>query len=269
MARENVSCCNLFVCLLFIAAAIVVAESLHCAQCTEERLALCPPVPSDCPELAREPGCGCCLTCALKRGESCGVYTARCGKALSCHPKAGETRPLYALTRGQGICMDADDLKRLRPSEAADGKDYAEHENVAPEVTDLSHDQIPPFLRLFPDGFDKLDPWNAITVYESLKARKMLERRKWKELQGPCQKDLYKTMDKLTKAQQRPGEDVFKFHIPNCNRNGFYHSKQCEVSLDGERGKCWCVFPLTGKKIPGSPENRGDLNCQQFLNAQE
>lgn len=163
--------------------------------------------------------------------------------------------------------MDAEDLKKLRASDAADGKDYTEHENVAPEVSDISHDQIPPFLRLFPEGLDKLDPWNAITVYE--KARKLLERRKWKEHQGPCQKDLYKTMDKLVKAQQRPGEDVFKFHIPNCNRNGFYHSKQCEASLDGERGKCWCVFPLTGKRIPGSPENRGELNCQQYLNVQE
>ncbi|KAG8442695.1 hypothetical protein GDO86_011476 [Hymenochirus boettgeri] len=269
MAGIEIPCCSLVTSLLLTATAIVLAEPLHCVQCTEEKLALCPQVPSDCPELAREPGCGCCLTCALKRGEPCGVYTAKCGKTLSCHAKQGETRPLHALIRGQGICMDADDLSMVRTSDHADVKDYAEQENLAPEAIDLSHDQIPPFLRLFPDSLDKLDAWNAISVYERIKAKKVFDRRKWREHQGPCQKDLYKIMDKLSKAQQRPGEDVYRFHIPNCNRNGFYHSRQCEASFDGERGKCWCVYPLTGRRIPGSPENKGDLNCQQYLNTQE
>ncbi|KAM4688349.1 insulin-like growth factor-binding protein 1 isoform 1-T2 [Discoglossus pictus] len=268
-ARKGAACWLLCASLLLLAVAIGLAEPMHCAQCTEERLALCPQVPAECPELAREPGCGCCLTCALKRGEPCGVYTARCGRSLSCHAKPGETRPLHALTKGHGICMDAEDLEKLRGTDNSDIKDYAEHENTAPEGTDNSQDHISPFLRLFPDGFDKLDPWNAITVYERMKEKKIFERRKWKDQQGPCQKELYKTMDKLTKAQQRTGEDVYRFHIPNCNRNGFYHSKQCEASLDGERGKCWCVNPLTGKRIPGSPEIRGELNCQQYLAAQE
>ncbi|KAM4705092.1 insulin-like growth factor-binding protein 1 [Rhinophrynus dorsalis] len=268
MIRKRIPGCCLFASLLLIAAAFAVAEPLHCAQCTEERLALCPQVPTECPELAREPGCGCCLICALKRGEPCGVYTARCGRSLRCHAKPGESRPLHALTKGYGICMDADDLETLR-ADAADIKDYAENENTAPEATPHSQDLIPPFLRLFPEGIDRLDPWNAISVYERMKAKKIFERRKWKEQQGPCQKDLYKAMDKLSKAQQRAGEDVYRFHIPNCNRNGFYHSKQCEASLDGERGKCWCVYPLTGRRIPGSPENRGELNCQQYLSAQE
>ncbi|KAM3928034.1 insulin-like growth factor-binding protein 1 isoform 1-T1 [Leptodactylus fuscus] len=271
MAKEIISSsCLLPICLLLIAAVTAAAEPLHCAQCTEEKLALCPQVPPDCPELAREPGCGCCLTCALKRGEACGVYTARCGKALTCNVKPGETRPLYALTRGQGICMDAEDLEKLKTSDATEVKDYSEHEHTGPESIDLTQDQLPPFLRLFPDGFDKFDAWNAITVYERMKAKKLFDRKKLKEqYQGPCQKDLYRAMDRLTRYQQRTGEDLYRFHIPNCNRNGFYHSKQCETALDGERGKCWCVFPLTGKKIPGSPENKGDLNCQQYLTAQE
>ncbi|KAM5157615.1 insulin-like growth factor-binding protein 1 [Mantella aurantiaca] len=270
MAREISPCTWLFkASLLFMAVVISVTEPLHCAQCTEEKLALCPQVPAECPELAREPGCGCCLTCALKRGEPCGVYTARCGKALSCHVKPGEPRPLQALTRGQGVCMDAEDLQKLRSSDATEIKDYSEQENTAPDGTDFTQDQLPPFLRLFPDGLDKFDAWNTI-MYERMKAKKLFERKKLKDQpQGPCQKELYKTMDRLAKVQQRPGEDMYRFHIPNCNRNGFYHSKQCETALDGERGKCWCVYPLTGKKIPGSPENRGDLNCQQYLSAQE
>ncbi|XP_063778768.1 insulin-like growth factor-binding protein 1 [Pseudophryne corroboree] len=271
MAKAITPCTWLLpACLLFIAVMITVAEPLHCAQCTEEKLALCPQVSATCPELARESGCGCCMTCALKRGELCGVYTARCGRALSCHVKPGEPRPLYALTRGQGTCMDAEDLEKLKAADTTEVKDYSEHENTAPENTDLSQDQIPPFLRLFPDGFDKFDAWNAITVSERIKAKKFFDRKKTKEQhQGPCQRDLYKTMDRLTRIQQRTGEDVYRFLIPNCNRNGFYHSKQCETALDGERGKCWCVYPLTGKKIPGSPEIRGELNCQQYLNAQE
>ncbi|XP_053570307.1 insulin-like growth factor-binding protein 1 [Bombina bombina] len=268
--RKEVACWLLSASFLILTIGVGLAEPLHCAQCTEERLALCPQVSSDCQELAREPGCGCCLTCALKRGEPCGVYTARCGRSLSCHAKAGEARPLHALTKGQGICMDADELEKLRATDSADIKDYAEQENTAPEGTDISQDQYSPFFRLFPDGFDKVDPWNAITVFERLKAKKVFERnRKWKDQQGPCQKELYKAMDKLAKAQQRTGEEIYRFHIPNCNRNGFYHSKQCEASLDGERGKCWCVYPLTGRRIPGSPEIRGDLNCQQYLNSQE
>lgn len=119
MAREVSPCTWLLkASLLFMAVVISVTEPLHCAQCPEEKLALCPKVPAECPELAREPGCGCCLTCALKRGEPCGVYTARCGKALSCRVKPEEPRPLQALTRGQGICMDADDLQKLRTSDA-------------------------------------------------------------------------------------------------------------------------------------------------------
>lgn len=45
-------------------------------------------------------------------------------------------------------------------------------------------------------------------------------------LQGPCQKELYRALFKLVKAQQRSRGEVYKFYLPNCNKNGFYHSKQ-------------------------------------------
>ncbi|KAL8165716.1 UNVERIFIED_CONTAM: hypothetical protein K2H54_053881 [Gekko kuhli] len=82
---------------------------IHCAPCTEEKLALCPPVPADCPETARQPGCGCCYTCALQQGEACGVYTARCGQGLHCWVHPGDHKPLRALLRGQGTCLSAAD----------------------------------------------------------------------------------------------------------------------------------------------------------------
>lgn len=45
-------------------------------------------------------------------------------------------------------------------------------------------------------------------------------------LQGPCQKELYRSLYTLVKAQQRSRGEIYKFYLPNCNRNGFYHSKQ-------------------------------------------
>ncbi|XP_029445545.1 insulin-like growth factor-binding protein 1 [Rhinatrema bivittatum] len=278
----------LFPMLLLVAGAAAALGPLRCAPCTEERLALCPPVAAECAELAPEPGCGCCLTCALREGGACGVYTARCGRGLHCQPLPGEAHPLHALIRGQGACAEAGEAEAreavepcadeaetregVEPcaAEAADTKDSLEHENTAPESTEMSPDQLSPSYRLlFPGTLDRLDPWNTISAYEHLKDKRVLERRRWRKQQGLCQKELYKALDKLAKARQRTGDQIYRFYLPNCNRHGFYHSKQCEASLDGERGRCWCVYPLNGKRIPGSPELRGDVDCQQYLAVQQ
>ena len=49
-------------------------EAIQCPPCSEERLARCK-APQGCTELVREPGCGCCATCALGRGTACGDET--------------------------------------------------------------------------------------------------------------------------------------------------------------------------------------------------
>ncbi|XP_036774760.1 insulin-like growth factor-binding protein 1 isoform X2 [Manis pentadactyla] len=214
-----------------LGAAAGAPQPWHCAPCSAERLALCPPVPSSCPELARPAGCGCCLMCALPLGAACGVATARCARGLSCRALPGEPRPLHALTRGQGACTpDAD---------------------AAPSAEDTGEDL--PIL------------WNAVSNYQSMKAREITGVKKRKE---PCQRELYKVLDRLAKEQQKAGDELYKFYLPNCNKNGFYHSKQCETSLEGEAGLCWCVYPWNGKKIPGSLEIRGDPNCHQYFNLQ-
>lgn len=41
---------------------------------------------------------------------------------------------------------------------------------------------------------------------------------------------------------------------------------QCESSLDGQRGKCWCVSSWNGKKIPGSSDMPADAECPEELN---
>uniref|UniRef100_A0A8D0L9J0 Insulin-like growth factor-binding protein 1 n=1 Tax=Sphenodon punctatus TaxID=8508 RepID=A0A8D0L9J0_SPHPU len=239
-------------------------QPIHCAPCTEEKLALCPPVAVSCPERAHQPGCGCCQTCALQMGDSCGVYTARCGQGLTCHVRLGEPRPLYALTQGQGTCLPTADVEAMQTAEDADSM---EPEDTPTEGTEMTQDELLRYQLMFPIGQDKAVPWNVISAYESMKARRITEMKKWKE-QGPCQKELYRALDKLAKAQQRTGE-IYRFYLPNCNRNGFYYSKQCETLLDGSPAGCWCVYPRNGKRIPGSPELKGDPDCQQYLSSQE
>lgn len=81
-------------------------EPIRCAPCTPERLSECPAVAPECAEVLREPGCGCCLACALNARELCGIYTAPCGSGLRCTPRPGDLRPLHALTSGQAVCTE-------------------------------------------------------------------------------------------------------------------------------------------------------------------
>ncbi|NXP24834.1 IBP1 protein, partial [Scytalopus superciliaris] len=240
-------------------------QPLRCAPCTADRTALCPPVAPGCEEPARQPGCGCCQTCALGHGQPCGVYTARCRSGLRCHVPAGEPRPLSALIQGHGTCLPASEVGGMRTAEPAD---TIEPDDMSLESTEITQDQLLNYQLMFPMGQDKSIPWNAITAYENMKAKRISELKKLKE-QGPCQKELYRALYKLAKAQQRSGGEIYKFYLPNCNKNGFYHSKQCETLLDGESAECWCVYPKSGRRIPGSPEIKGDPECQQYLSSQE
>lgn len=87
--------------------ALPLLEPVRCAPCTAERVAECPPVDAEhCDEVLKEPGCGCCMVCALKLGDACGIYTAPCGSGLRCLPAPGDLRPLHALTRGHAVCTE-------------------------------------------------------------------------------------------------------------------------------------------------------------------
>lgn len=88
---------------------------VRCEPCDARALAQCAPPPAGCAELVREPGCGCCLTCARREGQPCGVYTERCGSGLRCLPPPGEARPLQALLEGRGLCANASAAGRPRP----------------------------------------------------------------------------------------------------------------------------------------------------------
>lgn len=96
-------------------------EAIHCPPCSEEKLARCR-APVGCEELVREPGCGCCATCALGKGMPCGVYTPRCGSGLRCYPPRGVEKPLHTLMHGQGLCMELAEIEAIQESLQPSGK---------------------------------------------------------------------------------------------------------------------------------------------------
>lgn len=85
-----------------------------CEPCDQKALSMCPPVPVGC-QLVKEPGCGCCLTCALSEGQACGVYTGTCTQGLRCLPRSGEEKPLHALLHGRGVCTNEKGYKPALP----------------------------------------------------------------------------------------------------------------------------------------------------------
>ncbi|XP_012893125.1 PREDICTED: insulin-like growth factor-binding protein 3, partial [Dipodomys ordii] len=97
------------------AGAVGAGPVVRCEPCDANALAQCAPPPAApaCAELVREPGCGCCLTCALREGQPCGVYTERCSSGHSCQEPPGEPRPLQALLDGRGFCVNASATGRL------------------------------------------------------------------------------------------------------------------------------------------------------------
>lgn len=45
----------------------------------------------------------------------------------------------------------------------------------------MTQDQMLNYQMMFPIGQDKSIPWNAITAYENMKAKRISELKKWKE----------------------------------------------------------------------------------------
>ncbi|CAG5863051.1 unnamed protein product [Menidia menidia] len=282
---------------------VVGPEPIRCAPCTPERLGQCPAVAPGCAEVLREPGCGCCLACALKAGELCGIYTSPCGSGLRCTPRPDDPRPLHALTRGQAVCTESpgpqptpepqtqapdftsDTFIRFPPPDQ--GEPEAEMDNAA-----INSD---PGIR-YPPGVSKpYDPRVAADAQESMKAKVIAMRRKLVE-QGPCHLELQVALDKIAKSQQKQGDKLTRFYLPNCDKHGLYKPKQvgtfsqigrecdgdgfvtrvstkespqgsqssdttCESSLDGQKGRCWCVISWNGKKVLGSTNLPADAEC--------
>ncbi|XP_038600360.1 insulin-like growth factor-binding protein 2 [Tachyglossus aculeatus] len=85
----------------------------------------------------------------------------------------------------------------------------------------------------------------------------------------PCQQELDQVLERIStlrlpEDERGPLEHLYSLHIPNCDRQGLYNLKQCKMSVNGQRGECWCVNPNTGKLIQGAPTVRGDPQCHLF-----
>nr|QCT84021.1 insulin-like growth factor binding protein 2 [Pelodiscus sinensis] len=92
-------------------------------------------------------------------------------------------------------------------------------------------------------------------------------------MRTPCQQELDQVLERISTMrlpdERGPLEHLYALHIPNCDKQGFYNLKQCKMSVNGQRGECWCVNPFTGKVIQGAPTVRGDPECHLFYTPQE
>ncbi|XP_032801029.1 insulin-like growth factor-binding protein 2 [Petromyzon marinus] len=279
--------------------------AFRCPTCTQERISRCPPAPptSECVELVREPGCGCCSACALVEGAPCGVYTARCGFGLRCVPRGGTERPLHELIEGLGHCVRAGDAggpTAEADTAGAERGDLGEHDEAeeSHEVSaGVAHGwhggrgrappapQSPVVAAIAPPRTKPLQSAKADAVERSL--HKAQENARFlgrpngmkedpfgirplnKKTPSQCQTELEQVLTRLGMLQlsdrDKSPEGLYPMRIPNCDRRGLYISKQCKPSLDGRRGECWCVDPYTGRQVTGSPVLRGDPDCQRFL----
>nr|XP_023671521.1 insulin-like growth factor-binding protein 1 [Paramormyrops kingsleyae] len=241
-----------WLCVLFLAGVrgspFLAAGPIRCAPCTPEKLRDCPAVAPGCAEVQREPGCGCCSVCALAKGEPCGVYTAHCGTGLRCTPKPEDPRPIHTLIHGQATCTE------YTESQASQSPGDAE---VNVEVA-LDYGSV-----LYMLSEDKpTDPKDLADAQESIKAKINAIRNKLVE-HGPCHTELHRALDKIATTQFKLGDKFTTFYLPNCDKHGFYKSKQCETSLEGQEARCWCVSSWNGKRLPGTSDLLGQSDCQQ------
>ncbi|KAB5579017.1 hypothetical protein PHYPO_G00189750 [Pangasianodon hypophthalmus] len=256
-----------------------VGAVIRCEPCDAGARTLCDPVPEDCVERVREPGCGCCVTCALAEGRACGVYTGRCGAGLVCRHRPGEPRPLHALLEGRGVCVNqtAPPPVSAREVESARMPEEDSSSNTtSPSVpagheqsTDVfpSHGRRPPPYRLHPKAEDirreQLRKSQSFKIEEPLAAAPSNHENiafdsKQEREYGPCRREMdgILNMLKITDMVNPRG-----FRIPNCDRKGFYRKKQCWPSKGRKRGICWCVDKY-GQPLPGfDGKDRGNVQC--------
>ncbi|XP_039612335.1 insulin-like growth factor-binding protein 5 [Polypterus senegalus] len=238
-----------------------------CDACDQKALSMCPPVTGGC-ELVKEPGCGCCLTCALSEGQQCGVYTQPCTQGLRCLPRNGEEKPLHALLHGRGICRHEKGYKEHHPVLAE--RESREHEE-APTV-EITEDPLP--AKVLPRAKDRFLDRKAEALRKD-KRRKLEKSRavgpvnyphysndKNEAEYGPCRRQMESILQDMKVTSRIVPQTLY---LPNCDRKGFYKRKQCKPSRGRKRGICWCVDKY-GLKLPGTDYNGGDIQCQDLEN---
>ncbi|KAM5153254.1 insulin-like growth factor-binding protein 2 [Mantella aurantiaca] len=265
--------------LLFLAALCAPGTGevlFRCPQCTPERLAACPSSRPACAELVRAPVCGCCSVCARLEGEPCGVYTARCASGLRCYPNPGSELPLQTLVQGQGTCAKRRDAEYGSSQERGTDNQEERSDNslvdnnldAGPVATNDNLPRKPPRTSIKDIALTR----ERASEQQRSKVNKPLsEDKKNARHSAPrslCQQQMDQVLERISSMnlpdERGPLEHLYALHIPNCDKNGLFNLKQCKMSLNGQRGECWCVNPHNGKAIPGVPSVRGDPECHLY-----
>ncbi|TNN37699.1 Insulin-like growth factor-binding protein 3 [Liparis tanakae] len=259
-----------------------VGPVVRCEPCDVLARLLCKPLPRDCAERVREPGCGCCMSCALSSGQPCGVYSGRCASALTCQHQPGETKPLQALLEGRGVCANATHRNRGVSTGPTRPVNELPAENIETPVEERNSSGSslqtpssthrptgplrPPLHPFFPSAKSEVLRREQQKRTQSFKMEALpgplitdqqnfsLETKQEPEY-GPCRREIEGILSslKITDILNPRG-----FRIPNCDKKGFYKRKQCRPSKGRKRGFCWCVDKY-GTPVPGfSEKERGD-----------
>ncbi|MCJ8729252.1 hypothetical protein PDJAM_G00103930 [Pangasius djambal] len=233
-------------CALIALVPVCFTSYVPCEPCDPKALSMCPRVPTGC-QAVKEPGCGCCFTCALREGHECGVYTGTCATGLRCLPRAGEDKPLHALLHGRGVCMNEKGYKPARDQES------------------LHHSKV----LLFPQ--DHINNKKVLAVH---KDRKQLQSKlrtmghidysplsieKAQPEMGLCRRKLdiiVRRMKDMSRVM------ALSLYLPNCDKKGFFKRKQCKPSRGRKRGICWCVDKY-GAMMPGTNYSGGNIQCRE------
>ncbi|XP_071005917.1 insulin-like growth factor-binding protein 3 [Oncorhynchus clarkii lewisi] len=273
-----------------------VGTVVRCEPCDTVALMQCKPLANDCADRVREPGCGCCLTCALAEGQACGVYTGRCGSGLTCQHQPGETRPLQALLEGRGACSSVAS-KTLSPillptekqenagrEQVVAGEEW--HTNVTVMTTMVvgvvvveggggggkhrvaieAKPPLQPKLDVIKkEQNKKSQSYKMESASGGVKAnipRFSLEDKRETEY-GPCRREMESILNSLKISNVLIPRGV---RIPNCDKKGFYKKKQCRPSKGRKRGYCWCVDKY-GQPLPSyDGKERGESQCNNLEN---
>ncbi|KAL4660188.1 insulin-like growth factor-binding protein 5 [Arapaima gigas] len=253
---------------LFLGLSRCLGSYVPCEPCDQKALSMCPPVPVGC-QLVKEPGCGCCLTCALAEGQACGVYTGTCSQGLRCLPRSGEEKPLHALLHGKGVCTNEKGYKPTYPAVAE--RESREHEDAV--TTEMTEDKsLLPKVPLFPK-----DPIASKKV-EAVRKNRNRQREKLRSLGhldysplpidkhepefGPCRRKLDGIIQKM---KDTSCVMALSLYLPNCDKKGFFKRKQCKPSRGRKRGICWCVDKY-GMQLPGTDYRGGNIQCKDLEN---
>uniref|UniRef100_A0A3Q4I861 Insulin-like growth factor-binding protein 3 n=1 Tax=Neolamprologus brichardi TaxID=32507 RepID=A0A3Q4I861_NEOBR len=248
------------VCVLCLVAALAafarlagtVGPVVRCEPCDAGALLQCKPLPKDCVERVKEPGCGCCMTCALGEGQPCGVYTGRCGSGLTCRHQPGESRPLQALLEGRGVCSSPASKKLnsvLMPPQKEGGNRG-------------SMDTRPPLHNILIQRGENRKTQSykveSLSGGANTDVHNFSVESKRENEYGPCRREMESILNslKISNVLNPRG-----FRIPNCDRKGFYKKKQCRPSKGRRRGYCWCVDKY-GQPLPGYDGRQwGEKQC--------